>query len=101
MIIITCKTCGTLFSISDSLYEIRKEDGRTFTCPNGHELHYSPSENDKLRAEVKELKANLSRRQTTLTYWREASEYTSRSLAATKGVVTKLKKKLYPERYEK
>ena len=97
---LNCCNCGTKFAMEDSIYAARREDGETFTCPNGHEQYFSESENKKLRDEIKRLELRVERYQNDSRYWRSRYHRVSRSLSATKGVVTKLKMKLYPDRYE-
>lgn len=65
-----CAYCGTLFSIEESLLDIRKQDGRSFFCPNGHELKFtnSPaSKMEKLTEELEETKEELRNAQTEIT----------------------------------
>ncbi len=100
MIKVTCSNCGIVFGMSDDIYHQRQKDGKSFTCTNGHSLHYSPSENDRLKKEIERLKARCTSLQDTSSYWQGHYNMASRSLSATKGVATKLKMKLYPERYE-
>lgn len=97
---LNCCNCGTKFAMEDSIYADRLQDGDTFTCPNGHEQHFSESENKKLRDEVKRLKAMGESYIDSRTWWRNRYYTAKHSLSATKGVVTKLKMKLYPDRYE-
>ena len=91
---ITCYKCQTVFGMSDDMYDDRLEDGEVFSCPQGHRQHFSPSHNSQLRDEIKSLKARLSSVKRDNAYWRDRCNRTERSLSATKGVVTKLQKKL-------
>jgi hypothetical protein len=97
---LNCCNCGTKFAMEDSIYADRLEDGGIFTCPNGHKQHFTESENKKLRDKVAKLERllRMAREQRDNNKrWYEGCE---RRLSATKGVVTKLKMKLYPDRYE-
>jgi len=96
---LNCCKCGTKFAIEDSIHAARMQDGEVFTCPNGHEQYFSPSENDKLKKEIERLNALVIRIGKFKDEWVGRFHSTDRSLRATKGVVTKLKMKLYPERY--
>lgn len=97
----TCCNCGTKFGMEDSIYSLRKEDGEEFSCPNGHKQYFTESENSKLKKEVERLTKNRDYYKERFDRRGEGIDRLSRSLSATKGVVTKLKMKLYPERYEK
>ncbi|MGD9100035.1 MAG: hypothetical protein PVF45_06110 [Anaerolineae bacterium] len=68
MITINCAACGVAFGMPDNLYQKRKEDGRDFCCPNGHNLFFRESENDKLRKRIAELEREVS-------YWRRDYKY--------------------------
>lgn len=48
-----CASCGVIFGIPSTLEDRRREDHRSFYCPNGHSMHFSgltPTE-QKLQAE--------------------------------------------------
>jgi DNA-binding transcriptional regulator YiaG len=50
---ITCCECRMPFGMSRSFYDAKRKDHKTFTCPAGHEQHFTgKSEEDKLREEV-------------------------------------------------
>ena len=53
---IVCITCGIEFAPPEHYESARREDGRTFYCPNGHELSY-PAQ--PTRRELKDKIANL------------------------------------------
>jgi hypothetical protein len=89
---ITCAKCGIVFGLSDNTYHRLKEKGEEFFCPNGHLLEYKPSDNDKLKKEIKQLMAKLSNSRESVRYWNREYFRVSRSLSATKGVVTKMRK---------
>lgn len=51
--VITCGGCGTAFAMTSAMYERRKNDHKSFWCPNGCERHFTgKSEADKLRDEL-------------------------------------------------
>lgn len=41
-----CPSCGVLFGITEDMEDNRRKDGRTFYCPNGHNLHWTPGKSD-------------------------------------------------------
>jgi hypothetical protein len=56
---ITCHTCGVVFGLTDSVDAARREDHKTFYCPNGHSQYFpGKTEEEKL---IEELRATLAR----------------------------------------
>lgn len=85
----TCCSCGVLFAMSEELYNRKQSQrGETFYCPNGHGQHYT-GESDKARAE-RLAKALEREQQARGDEQREAT----RLIAAQKGQVTKLRKRV-------
>jgi hypothetical protein len=84
---LSCGSCGTAFAIAEQLYKQRRKDHGSFYCPNGHNRYFpGESEEEKLRRQLKaqqdyaeSLNSRLDQRE--------------RSLSATRGVVTKLRKR--------
>lgn len=93
----TCAThgCGVAFAIEDGFDDRRRDDKRTFYCPSGHSLSYGgDTEAVKQRKRAEKLERQLAARdadlrleQTRLTNERNAHR-------ATKGVLTKTKKRV-------
>jgi hypothetical protein len=83
---VTCAACGVLFAAPEHMIDKRREDGKTFYCPSGHNLVYG-SENERLKKE-------LSRAKDRAASERARRDQAEASLRATKGVVTKQRKKL-------
>lgn len=81
-----CANCGVLFAAPEMLLDKRREDGDSFYCPNGHSLVYD-SENERLRKELARAKDQLATE-------RARSAQVDASLRATRGVVTKQRKRL-------
>lgn len=82
-----CGVCGVLFAVPERLREHCLETGDNFFCPNGHSLVFNDYENKKLKRENERLKDRLAAA-------RARADQTEASLRATKGVVTKQRKKL-------
>lgn len=83
-----CGECGLTWAMPAWFVDARRDDHRTWQCPNGHGYHFSgPSEKERLQAELKRTKDRLA---TTTA----RADQTEASLRATKGVVTKQRKKL-------
>lgn len=62
-----CASCGVVFWLTDHLEKERRDDHRTFYCPNGHALSFGgPSANEKritqLEGELRDVRrANTER----------------------------------------
>lgn len=91
----TCGGCGVAYAMSETTYRARQRDHKPFWCPNGCERHFcDKSDIEKLREEVE---AQRSQKE----YWQQDSKRksevvkrTERRLSATRGVLTKVKKRI-------
>lgn len=83
-----CGACDVVFGMTTTLYNARKEDQKSFWCPNGHERHFvGPTEADKLRKIVDVKNRELGFKEDRLmATWRSSNSL--------RGVITKLKKEL-------
>lgn len=98
LVTLECYFCGTPFGMSETLYQTaQRKQGHAFYCPNGHGQIFSETTDAKL-AKVRDEAERLKRRLADAERWeREADErakVAERSLAATKGQVTKLRKRI-------
>jgi hypothetical protein len=59
----TCCKCGVDFAMTQTFFDARKNDKESFYCPNGHGQHYTKSEADILRNELKSTNAKLANMQ--------------------------------------
>jgi hypothetical protein len=98
----TCGKCGIVFGMPSDYAARRANDHETFYCPNGHPRAFiGKTEAEKLRdqlaAKDREIAAAKSRAETERTWRVDAEKETAkvtRSLRATKAVVTRTKKKI-------
>jgi hypothetical protein len=82
-----CGECGVVFGISKGFMRARREDHDWWYCPNQHGWRFSgESESEKIRRQRDEARDDLAAA-------RASRDQTEASLRATKGVVTKLKKR--------
>jgi hypothetical protein len=84
----TCKSCGVLFALPREFTEQRRNDGQTWYCPNGHQWVYRDTEVMRLRRALEQQEANAE-------WYRDQLSASERSLSATRGVVTKLRKRAH------
>jgi len=84
---VSCYSCGTIFGLSDDFYRHRKDDQKEWYCPNGHSQHFI-SETD-----AHKFKRLYEQQKDTSAALRGQLDGAENRLRATKGVVTKLRKK--------
>jgi len=82
-----CGECGVLFAAPQALLKWARDDGDNFFCPNGHSLTYTETEADRLKNQLRQTKDRLAIVQAR-------SDQTEASLRATRGVVTRQRRKL-------
>jgi hypothetical protein len=86
----TCHDCGVAYGLGAEFLKRRREDQRTFYCPNGHGAYFPEpkiTEADRLREQL-EAARSLAQRERTR---RELAE---RQRSAAKGQVTKIKRRI-------
>lgn len=94
MMAISCGECGIEFAVPDNWLTKRKEDKRTFYCPNGHARAFIESEAERLRRELtrqKQITEQVEARARNLAAERDRQQ---RSARAMRGQVTKIKNRL-------
>jgi hypothetical protein len=90
----TCCNCGMTFAMPERYLRKLREQGDAFYCPAGHGQHFRDSEVARLKKEV----AAAQRQTEQYKGWYKAEqgdhEHTRNRLRATKGVLTKTKKRV-------
>lgn len=89
-----CCNCGTYFAAPRRLLDARRQDGRTFYCPNGHPMVFSVTEVDRLKGELAKAAHKLETAESIAAQERRNREYAERSRSALKGQVTKIKNRI-------
>jgi hypothetical protein len=84
MIYETCCNCFVVFGMTQELYRQRKQDGRSFYCPNGHGQYYSKSTESTLKEKLKAAEENAR-------WWKGEAEFKSRQVSNRQGQITKIK----------
>jgi Zn-finger nucleic acid-binding protein len=88
-----CPNCSIVFAAPDRLIKERREDGKTFYCPNGHGMSFNEREVDKLNARLRDIERDLVWFKDAEKHEREQRHAAERSAAAYKGQTTKLRKR--------
>lgn len=93
--VICCDSCGVSFAINSGYEHRRREDHKAFYCPNGHSMSYSgKTDAEKERERAARLERRLANKDEDLRAERAAHATTRNRLTATKGVLTKTKKRI-------
>jgi len=92
---LSCAACGVLFAFDGDLMQKRRRDHQTFYCPSGHQ-NYFPGESDleQLQRALEEARLETKRaeyRAQSATIEHRAAQ---RQLSATRGQLTKIKKRV-------
>jgi len=86
--ILTCANCGIHFGISTAFILSLKNSHNDFYCPKGHKNYFpQKTKEEMLRGVLNQTNVKLERS-------KACCKENRNSLISTKGVVTKLKKKL-------
>lgn len=90
-----CCNCGVLFAVTESFQQQCLDNPeKWFYCPNGHQQHYTgKTDAQKAKERAAELERRLASREEDLRAERMQREAERRRHAATKGQLTKARKR--------
>lgn len=96
LVVLDCYKCGITFGMPEDFNkECLRDRSRSFSCPNGHSQYYiGETEAQKLRAQLAAEEGRTAALRSDLVRARELTERERRSHAATKGALTKLRKRI-------
>lgn len=83
-----CGTCGVIFGFEEKWAEARRSDKASWYCPNGHVFSWNG------RPEVYELRDKLAAEKKRVTATRELLHAEERSHSATRGHLTRTKRRV-------
>lgn len=87
--------CGISWAAPKSFFDKRREDHKTFYCPNGCPRHYpQESKEEKLKRQLREKSTRLQEEIQCCIEAREEANRLERKAWGYKGYATKLKKKM-------
>lgn len=93
LVTIECAGCGVLFAVTKAYDDRRREDHKTFYCPNGHHNYFSgPSKKDQ---EIAQLKREREEAERTATRALQAQASAERSLKASVKEAKRVKKRVH------
>jgi C4-dicarboxylate-specific signal transduction histidine kinase len=90
-----CNTCGVSYAVTDAYEQRRRNDHNTFYCPNGHSQYYpQKNEAEKQRERADRLARQVEAREADIRLEQRRLENERRAHSATKGQLTKTKKRV-------
>lgn len=90
-----CPECGMAFAMTSDFECRRREDHSTFYCPAGHKQYYAQkSKAEQLAEQLEREQARADRNAVELTRSIQAHQNTARRLSATRGVVTRTRRRI-------
>jgi hypothetical protein len=95
MTVIECAACAIAFAVPARFEQERRRDHRQFFCPHGHSNYFAAqSAEERLAKQVADLKATVTHARDEAEWERERRQATERSLAATRGVLTRTRRRV-------
>lgn len=90
----SCWSCGIPFAMPVNFTRMRRDDKRTFYCPNGHGAVFRETETERLRNQLVREQHALEQTQSALEDARRQVEQQKRFTRAARGQVTKIKNRV-------
>lgn len=91
---LNCGSCGAAFALpADELRRLRAS-GDFFWCPRGCHIKYSESTVAKLERQLAQAGERIERERRETERWRENYKHSERSAIATRGHLTRVKKRI-------
>jgi hypothetical protein len=93
-LVITSCWCGIQLAIPNDLHDFANRHGSEVYCPLGHKFVYGDGENKRLKQELESKERALKWEREYAESVRQERDRTERKLRATKGVLTKTRKRI-------
>lgn len=94
MFFMYCRNCGIKFGVPDSWDNARRNDGKSFCCPNGHWQSYHETDLDRLHKILQREQAARKQAEEHARHRTADCQHMERSRAATKGALTRTKNRI-------
>lgn len=91
---IECGGCGIAYAVPEGWLNERREDGKSWPCPNRCERQFRERELDRVRRRLADRTSALDRALATATHERDQRQAAERSNIALRGVVTKTRQRV-------
>lgn len=89
-----CPNCGVLYGFTTDFEQRRRNDGKSWHCPNGHTISYSTTEVDRQRKRAERAEREAEYARASRDSWRDQAQAAERSRIATKGHLTRLRRRI-------
>lgn len=93
LVVFTCGDCGVPYGLPRDYVERRREDGRSYYCPNGHSLSYHQTKADKLQCELEQERNRRARAQARADREQARADHTEQRRVAQKAATTRARKR--------
>lgn len=87
----TCCSCGIMFAMPEHFQRKRREDQKTFYCPNGHSLSYTESTVKKLERQLAQERQRLDQAMMDVEMQRSRAVTAEKGKAIVSGKLKKVK----------
>lgn len=94
LVVKSCCTCGMRFAVPESFDRNNKKHGKSWSCPSGHSLVYRETAADELRRDLQWERESHERTRRCEQAASERADKVTRKLTATKGVITRIKRRV-------
>lgn len=92
--IVRCSACGIAFAVPENWFRARKNDHKTWWCPNGDRQHFpGKTEADKLRERLEQEKRCCELNRARAAHLDEQVEHRERQIRGYRGALAKAKKR--------
>lgn len=89
-----CGNCGIMWGAPADWFERRREDGKTFYCPNGCARVYRETEKDRLQRQLEQEQRRVARLMASEDQLRAEVKQVEARRRATKAVLTKTRNRI-------
>lgn len=97
----TCAACGIVFAFDGATMQARRNDNKSFYCPNGHSLWFYENQIDKLKKQLTQTQKKLNDETENKEYYQrrlhetqDQLDVTARTLKASKTRLRKTKERI-------
>lgn len=92
---VDCANCHMDFAVTRAFDKARRDDHKTFYCPNGHSNYYpQKSDEEKLRDQLENAQRRAIRAENSRDSARRLAEFERRSAIAYRGHLTRMRNKI-------
>lgn len=91
---IACYRCAVYFGVPEAMLSSLKRTGNNFWCPSGHQQHFTETDADRLRKQLARTEQERDYARANATHYRDQREAEERAHRATRGHVTRLRKRV-------